>query len=150
MIEVRSLARADFDAWRPLWDGYNAFYGRVGPTALPEAITEATWNRFFDPAEAMHANVALDAGRIVGLVHFLYHRNMTRLAPICYLSDLFTLPELRGQGVGRALIESVYEHARAQGCKRVYWHTRADNAAARSLYDTLATHEGFVVYTRDL
>ena len=150
MISVRALERADYDAWRPLWDGYNAFYGRSGPTALAEEITEATWNRFFDPAERMHANVAVEDGRIVGLVHFLYHRNMTRLAPICYLSDLFTVPEMRGRGVGRLLIESVYDHARAQGCKRVYWHTKADNAAARKLYDTLAAHEGFIVYTRDL
>jgi len=150
MIEVRPLERADYEGWRPLWDGYNAFYGRSGPTALPEEITEATWNRFLDEAEPMAANVALEGGRIVGLVHFVFHRNMTRLAPVCYLSHLFTVPEIRGRGVGRMLIESVYERARAEGCKRGYWHTKADNAAARKLYDTLATHEGFIVYARDL
>ena len=98
----------------------------------------------------MDALVAIEAGRIVGLVHFLFHRNMTRIAPVCYLSDLFTVPEMRGHGVGRMLIEATYERAREQGCKRVYWHTKADNAAARKLYDTLATHEGFIVYARDL
>ena len=150
MIAVRALEQADYDGWRPLWDGYNAFYGRSGETALPEEITAATWSRFFEANEPMHANVAVEDGRIVGLVHFLFHRNMTRIAPVCYLSDLFTVPAMRGRGVGRMLIESVYERARADGCKRVYWHTKADNAAARKLYDTLATHEGFVVYTRDL
>jgi len=150
MIEVRPLERADYEGWRPLWDGYNAFYGRSGPTALPEEITAATWQRFFNAAEPMFANVAVENGRLVGLVHALFHRNMARLAPVCYLSDLFTVPEMRGRGVGRMLIESVYERARAEGCKRVYWHTKTDNAAARKLYDTLATHEGFIVYTRDL
>ena len=150
MIEVRPVERADYAAWRPLWDGYNAYYGRSGATALPEEITAATWGRFFDAKEPMYANVAMADGRLAGLVHFLFHRNMTRLAPVCYLSDLFTIPELRGRGVARALIESVYERARTEGCKRVYWHTKADNAAARKMYDTLATHDGFIVYARDL
>lgn len=150
MIAVRALEQGDYAGWRPVWDGYNAFYGRSGETALPEDITATTWSRFFDASEPMHANVAVEDGGIVGLVHFLFHRNMTRIAPVCYLSDLFTVPAMRGRGVGRMLIESVYERARADGCKRVYWHTKDDNAAARKLYDTLATHEGFVVYTRDL
>jgi GNAT superfamily N-acetyltransferase len=150
MIEVRPLGKADYEGWRPLWDGYNAFYGRSGPTALPDEVTAATWERFLDPAEPMFANVAVENGHLVGLVHFLFHRNMTRLAPVCYLSDLFTVPEMRGRGVGRMLIESVYERARADGCRRVYWHTKVDNTVARNLYDTLATHEGFIVYTRDL
>ena len=150
MIAIRPVERRDLAGWRPRWDGYNAFYGREGATALPEAVTSATWTRFFDDAEPMHANVAVRDGRLVGLAHFLFHRNMARIAPVCYLNDLFTVPELRGQGIARALIESVYERARAEGSARVYWHTRVDNAAARRLYDTLATHDGFIVYSRDL
>ena len=150
MIEVRALARPDYAGWRPLWDGYNAFYGRAAATALPEDVTAAAWERFFDPSEPVRGIVATDAGRIVGLAHFLFHRNTIRIPPVCYLNDLFTLPEMRGRGVGRALIESVYERARAEGCTRVYWHTQADNAAARKLYDTVATHAGFIVYSRDL
>ena len=150
MIAIRGVERGDYPGWRPLWDGYNAFYGREGATAVPEAVTETTWNRFFDAAEPMHAHVAVLDGRLVGLAHFLFHRNMTRVAPVCYLSDLYTAPALRGQGIARALIESVYARARAEGSRRVYWHTRADNATARRLYDTLAAHDGFLVYARDL
>ena len=147
---VRPIERGDQAAWRPLWDGYNAFYGRSGATTLPESITAATWERFFDPAEPVHALVAVQGGRIVGLAHYLFHRSTTRLNEVCYLNDLFTVPELRGQGVGRALIEAVYERARALGSPRVYWSTQTTNSAGRALYDRLAQHQGFIIYSHEL
>lgn len=147
---VRPLRPDDQAGWRPLWDGYNAFYGRSGATALPEAITEATWQRFFDAAEPVHAFVAEQDGRIVGLVHFLYHRSTTRLHDVCYLQDLFTDSTLRGKGVGRALIQAVYAAAREAGSSRVYWHTHASNTPGRTLYDKVGTNGGFIVYTHEL
>jgi GNAT superfamily N-acetyltransferase len=149
-LTVRPVATSDYEGWRPLWDGYNAFYQRSGPTALPEAITHATWNRFLDPAEPVHALVAEQAGRIVGLAHIVYHRSTTRLHDVCYLQDLFTAPEVRGLGIGRRLIEGVYEAARNAGSSRVYWQTQAGNAAARALYDNIAKHLGFIVYSHEL
>jgi GNAT superfamily N-acetyltransferase len=150
MIHIRTLQSADRAAWQPLWDGYNAFYGRAGETALPAAVTEATWARFFDAYEPMHALVATDeGGALLGLVHYLYHRSTTRIEPTCYLQDLFTAPEARGRGVGRALIEGVYAAARADGIKRVYWQTHTTNAAARALYDQVAAHRGFIIYGND-
>ena len=147
---IRPLDPQDLAGWRPLWDGYNAFYGRSGPTALPESITQVTWHRFFDPAEPVHALVAESAGRIVGLAHYIFHRSTTRLHDVCYLQDLFTAPDRRGLGVGRQLIEAVYDKARAAGSSRVYWQTHADNAAGRALYDKVARHLGFIVYTHEL
>jgi GNAT superfamily N-acetyltransferase len=147
---IRPLAQADYAAWRPLWDGYNAFYGREGATALPEEITAATWARIFDPAEPVHAFVAERDGRILGIVHYLFHRSTTLLGPICYLQDLFTAAEARGGGVGRALIEAVYEAARAAGSPRVYWQTHEANAVAMRLYDRVATKSGFLVYRREV
>src|SRR6202042_2656746 len=86
-IKVRNVRREDFTAWRPLWDGYNRFYGRSGPTALPQEITQMTWQRFFDSAEPMHALVAERSGELLGLAHFLYHRRTIMVNPICYLQD---------------------------------------------------------------
>ncbi len=57
MLEIRPIKKDDYDQWLPLWDGYNAFYGRSGPTALPLEITLATWSRFFDAYEPVHALV---------------------------------------------------------------------------------------------
>ena len=148
-VVVRAATPDDYAAWRPLWDGYNAFYGRHGATALPEHITQVTWQRFLDPAEPMFALVAHDQGRLVGLAHYLFHRSMTRIEPVCYLSDLFTVPDARGRGIGRTLIEAVCSEARAAGAARVYWQTHESNAAGRQLYDKVAAHLGFIVYSRD-
>ena len=97
----------------------------------------------------MFALVAEQQGSIVGLAHYLFHRSMTRVENICYLSDLFTMPALRGQGVGRALIQGVCTRAREAGVKRVYWQTHESNAAGRQLYDKVAAHLGYIVYSCD-
>jgi GNAT superfamily N-acetyltransferase len=147
---IRAVERADFDQWLPLWQGYNAFYGRSGDTALPGDITLMTWARFFDAYEPMHALVAESHGRLVGLAHYLFHRTTIRIEPTCYLQDLFTVAEQRGTGVGRALISAVFEQARLAGCARVYWLTHESNATAMKLYDRLARLSGFVVYRKEL
>jgi GNAT superfamily N-acetyltransferase len=149
-IIVRPIEHGDRDAWLPLWLGYNAFYGRKGDTALDPAITDSTWGFFFDDDEPVWALVAEgEAGQIVGLVHFLYHRVTNFRQHTCYLEDLFTAPEARGTGVGRALIEAVYDRAAADGIPRVYWHTQQTNATARRLYDQVAEDHGFMVYRHD-
>lgn len=149
-LQIRDARREDFAAWRVLWDGYNAFYGRAGATALPEEITRTTWERFFDGAEPMRALVAQSGGTLLGIAHILYHRSTIHLMPICYLQDLYTLERARGQGVGRALIGEVYERAKRAGAGRVYWHTHETNAVAMRLYDKLADKSGFTVYRHAL
>jgi len=145
---VRFIRDEDLARWRPLWDGYNAFYGRSGPTALPEDITTLSWQRFLDPAEPMHALVAEVDGELLGLAHYLFHRSTTAINPTCYLQDLFTNEAARGKGIGRALINRVYEHAKSAGSARVYWMTHQTNTHAMKLYDKVAEHSGFVVYRK--
>ncbi|MDR6293663.1 GNAT superfamily N-acetyltransferase [Inquilinus ginsengisoli] len=147
-LTIRPAARQDYDRWLPLWDGYNAFYGRSGPTALAPDITRTTWDRFFDAYEPVHALVAESGGALLGLTHYLYHRSTTAIAPSCYLQDLFTTEAARGKGVGRALIQGVYDRAQAAGCARVYWQTHETNQTAMQLYDKLAERSGFVVYRK--
>jgi GNAT superfamily N-acetyltransferase len=149
-LVVRPVEQADYAGWRPLWDGYNQYYGRQGLTALPEPITQATWERFFSRGEPVLALVAVQDGRLIGIAHFLFHRSTTRLTDVCYLQDLFTAEEARGRGVGRRLIQAVYDAARAAGSSRVYWQTKATNAPGRALYDKVAAHQDFIVYTHEL
>jgi GNAT superfamily N-acetyltransferase len=147
---LRDPTPADFPQWKSLFDGYNAFYGREGPTALEPAVVETTWKRIHDPHEPVHALVAEQGAKLVGLTHFLYHRTTLAIQHTCYLQDLFTTPEARGQGVARALIEAVYERARQAGAARVYWQTHETNATARKLYDQVAERSGFIVYRHPL
>ena len=149
-MTVRPVERADFERWLPLWDGYNAFYGRAGVTALSPEVTKTTWERFFDAYEPVHAWVAEENGALVGLVHFIFHRNTILIGPTCYLQDLFTAEAARGKGVGRALIAAVYDRAKNGGSDRVYWQTHETNLPAMQLYDRIATRSGFVVYRKIL
>lgn len=149
-VAIRSAQPTDFERWLPLWAGYNAFYHRVGPTAVSEAQTRLTWQRFFDGYEPMHCLVAEEGSALVGFTHYLYHRNTTMVGPVCYLQDLFTAEAARGKGVGRALIEAVYAAARAAGSPRVYWMTQESNVTARRLYDTLAEKSDFLTYRKAL
>jgi GNAT superfamily N-acetyltransferase len=145
---VRGVRRADFDQWLPLWEGYNAFYGRSGATALSPQITASTWERFFDESEPVHALVAESDGHLVGLAHYLFHRSTTYVAQVCYLQDLFTAANTRGKGVASALIDAVCKAATAAGAGRLYWLTQETNTVARRLYDRVAERPGFIMYRK--
>jgi GNAT superfamily N-acetyltransferase len=145
-LTVRPVAPTDLAQWEALWEGYNTFYQRT----VPPEITRVTWSRFFDAYEPVHALVAEKDGRLLGLVHYLFHRSTTLNGPTCYLQDLFTTEAARRQGVGRALIESVYERARTAGSLRVYWQTHETNVTAMALYDKVAERSGFLVYRKRL
>jgi GNAT superfamily N-acetyltransferase len=145
---IRLVTPEDYDQWLPLWEGYNAFYGRSGATALAPRITAMTWSRFFDAYEPVHALVAESSGALIGLTHYLFHRSTISIEPTCYLQDLFTGEAARGKGVGRALINGVYHQARRAGAGRVYWQTHETNRTAMQLYDKVAERSGFVVYRK--
>jgi len=89
-------------------------------------------------------------GALVGLTHYLFHRNTVMLNDTCYLQDLFTAAAARGHGVGRALISAVYDRARAAGATRVYWQTHETNHVAQALYDRIAKRSGFIVYRQNV
>jgi GNAT superfamily N-acetyltransferase len=149
-IVMRPAEPQDFPAWKMLWDGYNAFYGRKDQTALPAEVTQTTWSRFFEASEPMHALVAERGGELLGLAHYLYHRSTNQLGLNCYLQDLFTADAARGTGIGRALIDEVCVQAQRAGSRRVYWQTHETNLTAMKLYDKVAVKSGFLVYTRPL
>ena len=149
-LSIRPLKPRDHDQWLPLWDGYNAFYGRSGATALAPEVTRMTWARFFDAYEPVHGLVAESGGQLLGLTHYLFHRSTTAIEPSCYLQDLFTSEAARGQGVGAALIGGVYAQAEKAGLTRVYWQTHETNRTAMRLYDKVAERSGFVVYRKML
>jgi GNAT superfamily N-acetyltransferase len=145
-LTIRAVTPADFAQWLPLWVGYHRFYGR----AVADDVTRTTWRRIFDAYEPVHGLVADAEGELLGLAHFIFHRNTATLGPVTYMQDLFTAEAARRRGVGRALIEAVYERARTAGSPRVYWLTHETNATAQALYDAVADRSGFIQYRKAL
>jgi GNAT superfamily N-acetyltransferase len=141
---VRDIAPHDRPQWQPLCQAY-----QPRGKKLPDDITDVTWRRFFDDAEPVHALVAEEGDTLIGFAHYLFHRSTARIAPTCYLQDMFTAEQARGRGVGHALLEAVCTRAKAAGAYRVYWSTNANNTAARALYDKVATLTSFVQYRID-
>jgi GNAT superfamily N-acetyltransferase len=143
-IEIRPVSTADHAAWLPLWQGYLDFY----QAEIAAEVSAITWQRFLDPVEPMHAALAWQDGRAVGLVHFIYHRSCWTVGDYCYLQDLFVAAGQRGGGIGRLLIEHVYAQARAADASRVHWLTQESNSNARQLYDRIADRSGFIQYRK--
>ncbi len=143
-MQIRPAQPADFAQWLPLWQGYQAFY----QTEIPASVTALTWQRFMDPAEPMHCALAEEGGVLLGMVHFIYHRSCWTAGDYVYLQDLYTQPQLRGKGVGRALIEHVYASAAHEAAARVWWLTHESNLTAMQLYDRIAEKSGLLQYRK--
>ena len=141
-IAIRPLRPDERAAWEPLWKGYLDFY----KTSVPKRTYDTTWARLHDPDEPMWLLGATVNGKLLGIVHYLYHRSCWTVGDYCYLQDLFVAEDARNLGLGRALIEAVEERARAADASRVYWLTHETNAGARALYDQLAERPGFIQY----
>jgi len=144
-ITIRPLARSDEPEWRRLWTAYLEFYN----TSVPEEVYATTWERLFDDGDyEPNGLIAEVDGKPVGLVHYMFHRTCWTVGNSCYLQDLYADPAIRGKGIGRALIEAVYEKADAAGAANVYWMTQDFNETARKLYDRIAKLTPFIKYQR--
>lgn len=144
-LTIRPIEAGDEAEWRRLWKAYLEFY----ETDVPEEVYQTTFRRLLSPDRPQQQGLlALQDGRPVGLVHYIFHAHNWRIEDICYLQDLYADPEVRGTGVGRALIEAVYDAADAAGCPAVYWTTQDFNAKARLLYDRIGKVTPFIKYTR--
>jgi GNAT superfamily N-acetyltransferase len=141
-IELRDPRGADEGAWRRLWAGYCEFYRSV----VPPEVTDATWRRLLDPKSSIFGRVAEQDGEVVGFANCVMHEGTWADRPICYLEDLFVDPRVRGQGVGRLLLQDLVDRGKSRGWEYLYWHTQEGNATARKLYDRFAAVDDFVKY----
>ncbi|WP_212524677.1 GNAT family N-acetyltransferase [Actibacterium sp. MT2.3-13A] len=142
---IRPLSPADEADWRRLWTAYLDFYD----SSVPEGVYATYFRRVLgdDPRDYNGLLAVLD-GRPVGLAHYLFHRHGWKIEDVCYLQDLYADPEVRGQGIGRALIEAVYAEADKAGAPSVYWLTQEFNSTARRLYDRIGQITPFIKYQR--
>ncbi|MGH1368959.1 MAG: GNAT family N-acetyltransferase [Maritimibacter sp.] len=144
-LRIRPLLPADRTDWEALWQGYLTFY----ESSVADEITARTFARLTDPDHKTRAAFVAEVdGRLVGFTHYIFHEHNWHIEDVTYLQDLFVLPDVRGTGAGRALIEAVYEAADQNGTPTVYWMTQAFNTTARTLYDQVATLTPFIKYAR--
>ena len=141
-VVVRAAVGRDELAWRRLWAGYLEFYRA---TVSPEA-TDRTWRRILDSNGLMIGRMAELEGDLVGFAIAVVHEGTWSVRPTCYLEDLFVALAARGAGAGRLLLDDIVALAGNRGCSSLYWHTRADNATARKLYDRYVPADDFVRY----
>lgn len=141
-VQIRPLRPDDREVWEALFDGYAAFYKT---TATPEAKA-AVWDWIFGD-DAFWADLALLEGVVVGLCQYqLMHRSLSG-GKVVYLSDLYVQPDVRGGGVGRAMIDHVMGFAKARGIGNVRWLTQEFNYAGRRLYDSYRPKSDFILYS---
>ena len=142
---IRKTTEIDYDQWYPLWQGYLEFY----QSTLPEELSQLLWQRIHDPDHEIQARVAeAEDSSLVGLVHFFPHAHTWYASSICYLNDLFVSPDIRGGGIGEALIDAVVDEANERGWAEVYWQTQEHNQVARGLYDKITGGaDGFITYS---
>ena len=145
-VEIKPLARADYDFWLTLWQSYLTFY----ETSLPMSTTDTTWRNLLNNDVATYGIGAWKNGTLVGFIHVVIHPTSWSSTACCYLQDLYVDESVRGQSIGRILIEAVYGFADEKGCNHVYWKTQESNANARQLYDKVASLTDMVQYRKNL
>ena len=145
-LTIRPFRPDEFDAWLPLWTGYQTFYKR----SLPIEVAKLAWSRFHDPNVPMHALGAFENEKLLGITHYIFHFSCLTEGPSCYLQDLFTVAGARGKGVGRLLIDAAYAAAKKENAGRFYWTTHETNAEAQVLYNKVAERSGFIVYRKPI
>ena len=141
-VVVRPVEPADREAWQQLFHAYRTFY----EYDEGQDVVDRVWGWIHDDAHETNALVAELDGEVVGFAHLREFARPSSGKRGLYLDDLFARPDVRGQGVGRALIAHLGELAKARGFNKVRWITAEDNHTAQRLYDAMAERTTWVTY----
>ena len=141
-VVVRPIEPRDYEAWQRLFHAYREFY----EYDRGQEVVDRVWGWIHDDTVEVNALVAELDGEVVGFAHHRHYSRPSEGGCGVFLDDLFTAPEARGRGVGRALIGRLAEIAREQGCGKVRWVTAPDNRTAQRLYDDVAERTDWLTY----
>ena len=135
MIVVRPAAPDDIDHLLTLTEEMDRFYGatEIDP---PEMRRQQLHDALFSDLPAAHSLLAFDGEAAVGFAAYSFLWPAVGLTRSLYLKELFVSRAQQRRGVGRALMESLFEVARKDGCSRVEWTTDRDNPSAQAFYKT--------------
>ena len=143
-MKIRPLEKDDRAIWEQFMNEYAEFY----KTSVPDGGHDGVWAWIFDENNDFWCDLVLDDdGKPFGFTQYqLMHRSLSG-AMVCYLSDLYVRPDVRGTGAGRALVDHVIDFAKGRGLNNVRWLTQDYNYAGRRLYDTYASKSDFILYS---
>ena len=145
-ILLRALKPTYKPQWLELLAGYLTFYEHE---LSPEQI-ELSWQRLLNSSDGLNALVAEQAGQLVGLAHYFWTPSTWQQNQDLYLEDLFVSPTLRGQGVGKKIIEELIRICKDAGGSKVHWQTHHTNETAIALYEKLGKQSEFIVFETKL
>lgn len=142
---VRQAGPGDVEQLAPLFDAYRQFYQQPSDLALARDFLAERLSR----AESV-VFVAERDGRAVGFVQLypLFSSTAARPRRLWLLNDLFVSPDVRGGGVGRALMERARRLAEETGAVGLELVTAVTNRGAQRLYESLGYRldDGFLRY----
>jgi GNAT superfamily N-acetyltransferase len=128
---VRRAEVADAETIGRLLHDFNTEFG--DPTPGPRALAR----RLRDLLAAGEVTVLLAGEWPQGIALLRFRPALWSDALDCYLEELYVVPDRRGQGLGRALMEASIELARREGAAHMELGTSEDDVAARTLYESL-------------
>lgn len=117
----------------------------TGP-AIDDWATASTFGSILDPESRAGGLGAELAGELVGFALVVSHPGTWAASDTAYLAGLFVCHEVRGTGIGRALMDALFAGAGERRWSCVYWNTRAGNVGASALYDHCGLGDDFVRY----
>ncbi len=130
-LAVRRAGVADAEAIGRLLHDFNSEFDERTPS--PPALAE----RVRELLVADEITVLLGGEKPHGLAVLRFRPAIWTEALECYLAELYVVPDRRGQGLGRALMEAAIELARREGADHMDLGTSEDDVAARALYESL-------------
>jgi ribosomal protein S18 acetylase RimI-like enzyme len=130
-LAVRRADVADAEAVGRLLHDFNTEFDE--PTPSPAALAD----RVRQLLAAGDTTVLLGGAGPDGVAVLRFRLAIWTQALECYLAELYVVPARRGQGLGRALVETAIEVARAEGATHMDLGTGEDDVAARALYESL-------------
>ena len=151
MVVVAPAEPRHVPAMAALLAEMDRFYGATDVEPLDQRIRQITDALFGEPPAA-YALLAWDDGQLTGLATYSFLWPAIGVTRSLYLKELYVAATHRGKGIGRLLMDTVFEIAERYGCSRVEWTADRENAAAQRFYDRIGVrvNESKLFYRREL
>lgn len=134
MIEI--VSESNIDKVLPLIRAYQEFYNIAD---ISDSKNRDFFAQFGESNSSGCQFIYRDKGNVAGFATVYFTYTSTIAAKVAILNDLYTMPDFRGKGIGRKLIEHCHSYASSNGAARLQWVTAPDNKQAQKLYDSMNT-----------